>query len=62
MDFALNLPSIPTLENWVLSKEVSTTILKIFGMTRPGIEHRSPGSLVNILLIKPIQLYITLIL
>ena len=29
--------------------EVSSTILKVFGMTRPGIEPRSPGLLVNTL-------------
>ena len=28
---------------WVLSKKVSSTIFKVFGMTRPRIEHRSPG-------------------
>ena len=33
----------------MLSKEVSSTILKVFGMTRPGIEPRSPGPLVNTL-------------
>ena len=37
------LPSIRTLYCWVLSKEVSSTILKDFGMTRPGIEPMSPG-------------------
>ena len=26
----------------MLSKEVSSTIIKVFGMTRPGIEPRSP--------------------
>ena len=41
------LPSIRTLYCWVLSKEVSSTIFKVFGMTWPGIEHRSPGPLVN---------------
>ena len=34
---------------WVLSKEVSSTILKVFGMTRPRIEPRSPGPLANTL-------------
>ena len=29
----------------MLSKEVSSTIFKVFGMTRPGIEPRSPVSL-----------------
>ena len=33
----------------MLSKEVSNTILKVFGMTRPGIEPRSPGPFVNTL-------------
>ena len=29
--------------------EVSSTIFKVFGMTRPGIEPRSPGPLANTL-------------
>ena len=41
------LPLIRTLYCWVLSKEVSSTIFKVFGMTRPGIEPRSPGPLAN---------------
>ena len=36
-----HLPLIRTLYCRVLSKEVSSTILKIFDMTRPGIEPRS---------------------
>ena len=44
------LPLIRTLYCWVLSKEVSSTIYKVFGMTRPGIELRSPGPLANTLL------------
>ena len=31
----------------MLSKEVSNTIFKVFDITRPGIEPRSPGTLVN---------------
>ena len=31
-----------------------STIFKFFGMTRPGIEHRSPGSLANTELIRPL--------
>ena len=31
----------------MLSKEVSSTIFKVFGMTRAGIEPRPPGSLAN---------------
>ena len=31
----------------------SSTIFIVFGMTRPGIEPRSPGPLVNTLLIRP---------
>ena len=42
-----SLPLIRTLYCWVLSKEISNTILKIFGMTRPGIEPRSPGPWAN---------------
>ena len=33
----------------MLSKEVSSIIFKVFGMTRPGIERRSPGPLANTL-------------
>ena len=36
----------------MLSKVVSSTIFKVFGMTRPGIEPRSPGPLANDLLFK----------
>ena len=32
------LPLIRTWYCWVLSKEVSSTIFKVFGMSRPGIE------------------------
>ena len=40
---------------WVLSKEVSSTNFNIFGMTRPGIEPRSPGPLANILPTTPMS-------
>ena len=43
------LPLIRTLYCWVLSKEVLSTIFKVFGMTRPGIETRSLGPLANTL-------------
>ena len=33
----------------LLSKEVSSTIFKVLGMTQPGIEPRSPGPLANTL-------------
>ena len=33
----------------MLSKVVSSSIFKVFGMTRPGIELRSPGPLANTL-------------
>ena len=36
-----------TLYCWVLNKEVSSTIFKVFGMTQPGIEPRSPRPLAN---------------
>ena len=36
-----------TLDCWALSKEVSSTIFKVFGMTQPGIEPKSPGPLAN---------------
>ena len=41
---------IRTLYCWVLSKEVSSTIFKIFGMMWPGTNPRSPGQLANTLL------------
>ena len=41
---------IYTLYCWVLSKEVSSTIFKVPGMTQPGIEPRSSGLLANTLL------------
>ena len=43
------LPSIRTLYYWVLNKEVSSTILKVFGMTQPGKKPSSPGPLANTL-------------
>ena len=54
---------------WVFSKEISKTIFWIFGMTRPGIEPRSPRSLANTLPTRPmswsniyIYIYIIIIL
>ena len=44
---------IRTLYCRVLSKEVSSTIFKVFGMTQPGIELRSPGPLANTLPTRP---------
>ena len=41
------LPLIRTLYCWVLSKEESSTIFKVFGVTRPGIKPRSTGPLAN---------------
>ena len=40
-----------TLYCWVLSKEVSSTVFKVIGMTQPGIELRSPGPLANTFII-----------
>ena len=37
----------------MLSKEVSSTIFKVFGMTRPGIEPQSLGLVVNTLPTRP---------
>ena len=37
----------------MLSKVVSSSIFKVFGMTRPGIEPRSPGPLANTLTAGP---------
>ena len=49
------LPLISTLYCWVLNKEVSSTIFKVFGMTWPGIEPRSSGPLGNTLPTKPMS-------
>ena len=46
------LPLIHALLFWVLSKEVSSTIFKVFGMTWPGIELRP---LANTLLIRTMR-------
>ena len=43
------IPLIRTLYCWVLSKAISSTIFKVFGMMWPGIEHWSPGPLANTL-------------
>ncbi len=49
------LPLIRALYCWVLSKEASSTIFKVFGMTRPGIEPRSPGPLADTLPTRPMS-------
>ena len=41
----------------MLSKAASSITFKVFGMNRPGIEHRSPGPLATTLLIRPIARY-----
>ena len=51
------LPLIRTFYCWVLSKEVSCTIFKVFGMTRPGIEPRSTGPVPNTLPTGPMSWY-----
>ena len=43
------------LKCWVFSREVSSTIFKVFGMTRPGIEPRSSGPLANTLPTRPMN-------
>ena len=43
------LSPIRTLYCRVVSKEVSSTMFKVFDMTQPGIEPRSPGPLANAL-------------
>ena len=43
----LHFTLICTLYCWVFSKEVSSTIFKVFGMTWPGTEPKSPGPLAN---------------
>ena len=40
-----SLALILTLKSWVLSKAASCILFWVFGMTRTGIEHRSPGPL-----------------
>ena len=56
-----SFPRIDPLYPWslpynaVLSKVASITIFWVFGMTRPGIEPRSPGPLVNTLTIMPMS-------
>ena len=49
------LPLIRTLDCWVLSKEASSTIFYVFGMTRPRIERRSSGPFANSLTIMPMS-------
>ena len=49
------LPSTCPLYCWVLSKEVSSTIFKVLGMMWPGIEPRSPESLMNALPTRPMS-------
>ena len=49
------LLSIRNLYCWVLSKGVSSTIFKVFGMMLPGIEPRSPGPLANTLPSRPMS-------
>ena len=54
-----SFPLIAPLYPWyvphdaVLSKEVSSTIFKVFGLTQPGIEPRSPGPLASTLPTRP---------
>ena len=55
------LPLIRTLYCWVLSKEVSSTIFKVFGMTWPGIESRSPGPLANIQPTRPMRMILFIV-
>ena len=49
------LSLIHTLYCWVLSKEVSSTIFKVFGMMWPGIEPKSSSALANTLPIRPMS-------
>ena len=39
----------------MLSKDASSTIFWVFGMTRPGIEPRSPGPMANTLAARPMS-------
>ena len=54
------LPSIHTLYCWMLSKEVSSTIFKVFGMMRPGTGPRSPRPLVNTLPTRPMGQFLNI--
>ena len=54
-------PLIRTLYCRVLSKEVSSTIFKVFGMTWPGIETKSPNEPVLKVLILQIQVHLRVI-
>ena len=47
------LPLILNLQCWVLNKAASSTIFRVFSMTRPGIEPWSLGPLANTLTIMP---------
>ena len=53
-ELLLSLECATTLDpyNAVLSKAASSTSFWVFGMTRPGIEPRSPGPLANTLTIE----------
>ncbi len=56
--FSLDFSTLPlrrTLYCWVLSKEVSSNIFKVFVMTQPGIEPRSPGLLAFTLATRPMK-------
>ena len=50
-------PRYVPLYCWVLSQELSSTIFKVFGMTRPEIEPKSPGPLENSLPTRPMSRY-----
>ena len=56
------LPLIHTLYCWMLSKEVSSTIFKVFGMAQPGIEPRSPRPLANTLPTRPLSQFLEYVL
>ena len=51
------LPLVHAFYCWVLSKEIWSINFKVFGMTRPGIEPKSPGPLLNILPTRPMSLF-----
>ena len=42
----------------MFSKEASSTIFWVFGMTQPGIEPRSPGPLANTLTARPVMRFL----
>ena len=49
------LPLIHTIYCWVLSKEISSTIFEVFGMTQPGIETQVSWTIDDTLTTRPMR-------